>query len=209
MKKILFVGLMIILSGCAVGNKYDYRSSAISLPVKSTQSAKVAVSVDDQRPYVVAGEKGPNFVGLQRGGFGNPFDVTTASGKPLAEDMAFVLKKALEDSGYQIVETTSSSGNHKMFVLAAGDDGADKVVLLNIKEWKSDIYMGITLHSDIELTVYSVDGQVLANNTMKFEEGIGGAHIGASSNSQVIISEFSRRIGYLFNQEDIRKALRD
>lgn len=206
MKRLWLVAMLLMLSGCAVGNKYDYRTSSITLPTQSTQASKVVLAVNDERPYVVNGKKPANFVGLMRGGFGNPFDVNTVSGKPLTEDMAVAIEKALGKSGYQVVNVETSADN-QVLVNAAAANGASRIILLDVKEWKSDVMMSITLHCDIELTILDRQGTVLAKNQMKFDEGIGGAQIGATKNSQAVTAEFAKRIGYLFNKEEVRSAL--
>ena len=87
--KIFGMSLLIMaVTGCAIGNQYDYRTANVSLPL--TGDGVLGVGVLDNRSYVLSGEKEPNFVGLQRGGFANPFNVTTASGKPLTDDMSDV-----------------------------------------------------------------------------------------------------------------------
>ena len=78
MMRLLIVALSAVaLAGCAVGNTYDYQAADIGLPVVG--KGKVGVAVVDRRPYVLSGDKEADFVGLQRGGFGNPFNVTTRS----------------------------------------------------------------------------------------------------------------------------------
>jgi hypothetical protein len=205
-KKIIWVFVVVLLSGCAVGNKYDYRSSSIALPIKSTDHHELVLSVEDSRPYVLEGKKSANFVGLQRGGFGNPFDVTTASGKPLTEDMSAAITQALIDAGYQVVKVdgTADSG---FLVNTATKNGATRILSLKVNEWKSDIYMSITLHCDLELKVFNSQGEMLAESNMKFVEEIGGAQIGGTKNSAAMTNEFAKRIGYLFNKQEIRSAL--
>mgnify|MGYP001351673394 CR=1 FL=1 len=207
MKKFLFLIMVVLLAGCAVGNKYDYRSSAIDLSVKSSENKKILLSVEDLRPYVVNGSKPPNFVGLQRGGFGNPFGVTTSSQEPLATDMAIAIKNALSDVGYEVTNIKEAAPNREYLVNLAAENGANRIVELKINEWKSDVFMSITLHCDLALTVFDPNGDVLATNRMKFEEAIGGAKIGASKNSQAVTAEFSKRIGYLFNKKEVRDSL--
>lgn len=206
MRNVVFILLAILISGCAAGNKYDYRASIITLPVKSDDRVTVVLSVKDMRPYVLNGDKGPDFVGLQRGGFANPFDVTTASGGPLTEDMAESIEASLTDKGYQVVNAHGTSGFDDL-VKTALDEGADRIILLVVHNWKSDIYMSITLHSDIRLKVYDGSGELLAENEMIFVEEIGGAMIGAEKNSREVTEEFAKRIGYMFNKESIRSAL--
>jgi hypothetical protein len=97
--KLWMLFVLLGLSGCAVGNQHQYAGVAPDLTLKATHS--VAVVVVDRRPYVVSGDKDPDFVGLQRGGFGNPFDVTTASGKALASDIADDVTAAPQEAGRQ------------------------------------------------------------------------------------------------------------
>ncbi len=206
MMRFVFGCLLLLLAGCAVGNKYDYRSSEISLPLKAVTYKDVVLSVEDARPYVLSGGKASSFVGLQRGGFGNPFDVTTASGRPLTEDLAVAITRALNAAGYQVF-TVDGNGDTGLLVSSAAKNGAARIIALSVKEWKSDIFMSITLHSDIELKIYNGKGEMLAQSVLKFDDEIGGAQIGAARNSEIVASEFSKRIGYLFNRTEIRDAL--
>ncbi len=206
MKKIIWLFVAISLSGCAGGNKYDYSSSSIALPIKSTDHHNLVLSIEDSRPYILNGKKRSNFVGLQRGGYGNPFDVTTASGKTLTEDMSVAITKALVDSGYQVLNVNGNPDSG-FLVNTATENGATRIVTLKVNEWKSDIYMGITLHCDIELRAFNSNGEMLAESDMKFVEEIGGAQIGAARNSETVANEFAKRIGYLFNKKEIRGVL--
>jgi hypothetical protein len=68
-----------LLGGCAFGRTYSYSDVPIAMQAISS-SGSVTVAVVDDRPYVLSGGKPDRFVGLMRGGFGNPFDVNTQSG---------------------------------------------------------------------------------------------------------------------------------
>ena len=206
MKNLLLAMAILFLAGCAVGNKYDYRSSKISLPLKSSDQQVLALQVSDLRSYVVNGQKNASFVGLQRGGFGNPFDVTTGSGSPLSDEMAVAIVAALTRAGYDVYQV-KGAGRDALF-LEGRKAGSRRFLLLEINEWKSDVFMGITLHCDLKLEIYDGSGEKLAGNTMKFVEGIGGAQIGGAKNSEAVTREFAKRIGYLFNKDEILKALK-
>ncbi|SFK27443.1 hypothetical protein SAMN04488082_1195 [Desulfomicrobium apsheronum] len=206
MKKLALICMLFVVTGCAVGNKYDYHTRTISLPVKSEMHKKIIFDVEDLRPYVQSEKKKPNFVGLQRGGFGNPFDVTTASGNPLAMDMKESVTRALNDSGYDVVSVNKEFDKKSLGDIALQNNVA-RVIILTINEWKSDVYMNITLYCDLVLSIYNDSGSLLIKNDMKFEEAIGGAQISASKNSDTVSSEFGRRIGYLFNKKEVRDAL--
>ena len=206
MKNCVFVLLVLLVSGCAVGNKYNYQASSISLPMKTESSDVLVLLVRDLRPYILNGEKAPDFVGLQRGGFGNPFDVTTVSGKPMATEMTAAIADGLANSGYRVVEVF---GDHDMAALVAraASEAASRIVVLRVKEWKSDIMMSITMHCDMTLAVYQADGGLLAENSARFTQSAGGAQMGGNKNSQSVTKEFAKQIGYLFNEASVREAL--
>jgi hypothetical protein len=206
MKKLVLIVFVFILAGCAVGNKYNYRTSPMALPVRPVDHKAVVVSVEDCRPYVLSGQREASFVGIQRGGYGNPFDVTTVSGGPMTEDMAAAIVRGLNAVGYSV---TYVLGEPEILLLLkkAAKEKATRIVVLKVYDWKSDIYLGTTLSCDLQLSVFDGKGQLLAKNTMKFEEEIGGAQIGADKNSQTVSDEFAKRIGYLFSKEEIRNAL--
>ena len=75
----------------------------MDIPVKPSEQRTLILSVEDWRPYVLSHDKEPNFIGLQRGGYGEPWDVTTGSGKPMTEDMSAAIEKGLKDVGYNVV----------------------------------------------------------------------------------------------------------
>ena len=86
MRKFFLLGIAgFLFSGCAIGNTHRYDLGNAALVAESDK--RVAVCVADERPYVLSGEKPGSFVGLLRGGFGNPFDINTTSGEPMASDI--------------------------------------------------------------------------------------------------------------------------
>jgi hypothetical protein len=197
----------LVLIGCAAGARYDYRSQSVILPLQGDGQTTLVLQVEDQRPYVLSGDKSPDFVGLQRGGWGNAFDVTTVSGASLTEDMATSIGKSLEDAGFRIVPVKGATELAGLTRLAE-QKGASRILQLRVREWKSDIYMGIRLTFDLDLAVYDAAGERLAENRMQGDEPVGGAKMSPSRNSQHMAEEFSKRIGYLFNNPAIRDALK-
>jgi hypothetical protein len=180
----LFLGL----SGCAVGNRYDYGSAIQGLPV--TGSGPLAVDVVDARPYVLSGEKGPDFVGLQRGGFGNPFDVRTGSGRPLAAEMRESIAKALQEKGFNVMD---------------GNASAPRKLELRVFEWKTDVMMKMKTLYDLKLSVFDGNGKLLAQSAAKGEDvGSGGFESGNAANAA---RTFELRFTELIRDEAVRNAL--
>ena len=164
------------LGGCAVGNHQQYAGVVPDLKVTSQRS--VAVAVVDNRPYVVVGDKTPDFVGLQRGGFGNPFDVSTDSGKPLATDLSDNIVAALRQRGLAAEAVAVKPGASSDAALqAASAAGKDRALILDIREWKSDTYTNTALLYYVEARVCDATGRSLASVSKNGDDDLGGDFI--------------------------------
>ena len=196
--------LLVLATGCAVGNKYDYQQADIGLPLKG--NGGVGLGVLENREYVLNGKKEANFIGLQRGGFGNPFNVTTASGDPLTEDMYRALSTALTNSGFSVSKLDISSADATVVAEAVSKDGRERNVVLVVTDWKTDVYANVKLIYDLTLQVLEKDGTVIASNQSKGEESLGGAGFG-KHNSTTAASAFELKVSRLFNTPEIVQAL--
>jgi hypothetical protein len=180
--------LLLSLGGCAVGNRYDYGNAISGLPVSG--SGKLAVAVVDARPYVLSGDKKPDFVGLQRGGFGNPFDVRTGSGRPLADEMRDSIAKALQQQGFAVV---------------GGTEAAPRKLELRVFDWKTDVMVKMKTTYDLQLSVFDASGALLAQSKAKGEDvGSGGFESGNATNAA---RTFELRFTELVRDEAVRNAL--
>jgi hypothetical protein len=92
---LMWVIMVVSLSGCAVGQKFSYDNITINLG-SAGAIGNFSIAVLDFREYVKSGNKSESFVGLSRGGFGNPFDVETRSGSALASEMAAAIAASLQ-----------------------------------------------------------------------------------------------------------------
>ena len=205
--KLVFVfALLLVVTGCAVGNSYDYRKANASLPL--TGSGELGAGVVEMRSYVLDGDKTPNFIGLQRGGFGNPFDVKTSSGKAMTDDMTDVLSRALNSAGYTVKQLYFSSPDSAVVADIIVKENKEKNVILMVKEWKTDVMMNFRLIYDLDFQVIDSQGNVLASNTLEGDEKLGGAGF-ESQNSKSAVAAFETKIGRLFNNPEIIAALQN
>lgn len=186
--RLLVLVLILPLGACAVGNRYDYRGSIHGLPVTGTGS--VAVEVADARPYVLDGEKKPDFVGVQRGGFGNPFDVRTASGEPLASEMRDAIVSAMQQQGFTVVPP---------------DAAAPRRLALRILQWRTDVMMRMSVQYDLTLGVYDGQGTLLASSATQGEEILGGGF--ESANSANAAKTFEQCFATLMRDAAVKAAL--
>ena len=195
----------LFLFGCAAGNQYMYKTESVGLPLDPREEAiSIAVGVKDNRPYVLNGDKPPTFVGLQRGGFGNPFNVTTASGKPFAEDVTDVLADMLRRSGY-LAKWESTVEFLPEFTEGVAREKLPMGVYVQINEWKTDVYASVQLHYDLELFIVDGEGSITGTATQAGSEPIGGWTM--SGNDQRASQSLATKLSYLFVDPEIQAAM--
>jgi hypothetical protein len=125
----------------------------------------------------------------------------------MTEDMAEAMVKGLADVGYQVIYVSGKPETVTLIDTAA-QNHANRIIVLKVHDWKSDIYLAITLHCDLLLSAHNSSGELLAESKASFVEEIGGGLVGSAKNAEFLADEFAKRIGYLFNKEELRTALR-
>lgn len=207
-KVALPLAVVALLSGCAVGNKHAYHDAN---PTTTTRTDKsVAVASLDGRPYILAGKSTPDFVGMQRGGFGNPFDVLTASGRPLSSEFSNAIKAALVRNGANVivVETQPASDN-KAAITSLVATQRDRLLLLDISEWVSDTFQNTGLGYTLRIAVADTNGKELAQKTIKADLNLGGSVINPPGHAkEVIPPAFRQAVEQLLNSPEITAALK-
>lgn len=166
--------VLMSISGCAVGNKYDLANSVPDISQAGT--ADVALGVHDVREYIRDNDKDSDFIGLQRGGFGNPFDVSTLSGNPLSKDIADSIAKGLSNKGYALstVEVLPNYSNSEA-EQAVISLKKDRSILVTIEGWKSDTMYTTALYYKLHAVVYDKAGTKLAENSILGRDNLGGS----------------------------------
>jgi hypothetical protein len=152
----MVVVLAALSAGCAVGQTITYHDATPSLRPPAAP-VPLAIAVQDQRPEVLSGKKAPTFVGLMRGGYGNPFDVNTTSRKALADDVMAVLWRSFGASGYRLsgVAVAPTASAQEIVTKVAGK-GAARLLVVQLGWLKSDTYMSTTLKYDLTARVFDV-----------------------------------------------------
>jgi hypothetical protein len=142
--------------------------------LKCSSIRSVAVAVLDERPYVLNKQKAPSYVGLMRGGYGNPFDLWTESGAPLAEDMLSTVADSLKARGIKVIPLkTSPTDSLNSVMTRLGESQAERLLLLEMKEWYSDYLPkaytaeSSTLFLNLELTVFDRNLKKIEKNNLQ------------------------------------------
>lgn len=202
------LSLTALLAGCAVGNKHAYHDANASTATRTDKS--VAVASLDQRQYVVSGKSTPDFVGMQRGGFGNPFDVLTVSGRPLAGEFSDAIKGALARNNVNVVTVdTKPAADNKTAVTNLVATHRDRLVLVNISEWVADTFNNTTLSYDLRLSVADASGKEIAAKTLRADLELGGSLMNPPGHAkEVIPPTFRKTIEEMLNSPEVVAALK-
>ena len=202
MRGLLIVFATLQLVGCAVGVTHSLDS--VNPNIKATSGGAVELAVQDKRTFVVSGEKLPSFIGLSRGGFGNPFDVNTTSGKALANDVSKVIENALTKNGIKVlsIEISPSTSEEKAVELLAST--GNKSIFLKIISWKSDTYTQTTLNYNLELEILDKAGKILATNSVSGNESVSGPSWTAKDKVPPLLND---KIEMLFAEPKIASKL--
>lgn len=172
------------LGGCVAGQTIglDYAPEGAR---SSSRNVSVNVDVTDSRPYIADGSKNGAFIGNYRGGFGNPFDVKTSSGEPLATIVKRDLSADLKALGFNVAE-----------------DKAARKVRVTINEWKFDAYTNLTYWYDITVAILDAQNRPLKQHTLKNSVNIeGSAWTGPKSAAEREVPKLYRGI--------VRKMVRE
>jgi hypothetical protein len=198
--------LLLTLGACGGGATYDFAAVNPALTVSSGRT--VSVSVIDQRPYVVNGEKPPRFAGTATGRTRETVDVSTASGRPLAEELTDAVVRALGRQSISASALPLPKGVPEEEALTAfRAQGAERLLAVRMYEWQTNAITRVTAHWDMEATVYDRSGGILARRATRGTRPIGTTDLRGDS-SRIAIGELSRKLSDLLNKPAITTALK-
>jgi len=202
------VAAAIALGGCATGNRHAYTGATPEFAVSGTRVAVVAVR--DARPYVLSGRWAPEFAGLTRGAAGNPTDILTESGNPLAADFGTTIAAALRARGFKAsVLEGPVPGSAEEIAAAQKKAGAERLAVVMIREWQSDTFVNTTLDFDLDLQVYDPTGKVLAATRLTGRNDLGGDAADPRGHARTAVPAAYRRIlEQLFSAQPIVNSLK-
>ena len=192
-----------LLTGCAIGNKFDIRHATAVAP---SGSSTVSVGGVDEREYLRKGEIEPEYVGMTRGGYGNPFRVKTASKQPFAQEAAQVVAASL---GSRVRGAVKSYSTRDAALHALRSIGAQRLALLRVKAWESDTLINTSVNVDLVLEIYNSAGNLIASSSDTAYRDLGGNIASPPMHARkVVIAELGRSLTKLMEQPSVASALR-
>lgn len=196
--------VVLVLTGCAFGQKIDYTQAHHALP-PTASSKRLAVTVLDKRLYVVSGAKAENFVGLSRGGWGEPFEVKTLSNQPLAAEMTQALAQSFTSSAAPVQAVTARvSAGREGAISALAASGAERLVLLTLNQWRTDSLANTKLDFEMTFEVFDSQAQLLASNQISGQEVSSSDIRKGRADAQ---NWFSYKVGQLLSKPAVAHAI--
>ena len=147
--RFVFLTTVFLLTGCVAGQsiKMAYEPSPVSA---ENLGVDVQVLSDDQREFVVSGNKQPNYIGHYRAGFGNTWGVTTQNKQPLADNLRRDVSSDLVALGFDVV-----------------DRDAGRILKIVIYDWNFDTYVNGKMWYQVHVSVESANGETLAESDLE------------------------------------------
>jgi hypothetical protein len=166
------------LSGCGgFGETIDY-SGKRSLELQGILPTRVAVVVQDERPYVVDESHSKTFVGVSRSLMGIPYSIHTSSNKNFADDFADIVRASLESEGSAVDVLPSVEKESEEMLISRVREPGRVALIFKLNDWKTDTYFNTSFNYDIELKI--IDGRgVVAAKTQE----IGDREVSSSEGS--------------------------
>lgn len=210
--RIAVLSLAFLLVGaCTLQNRYAYHKLDPKLTVSG--HSRVALASHDQREYVLNRQKHPKFTGLFRSGFGIPYDITTNTGKPVADEFTDAMHRALKKKGFTTIPVkTRHQEAAEEIITSAVTTQAEKILMLTIYEWKGETFGVTSVHFNLSLDVLDGKGNTIVTKDLSGHEILGGQLLDHLANplrfaKNAVPREFVKKIEELLNSPEISHAL--
>jgi ankyrin repeat protein len=186
----------------------DYKYLLIKLNYKG--SGKIVLTVQDKRPYIISGEKKPEYVGyFRKANFGQPYDATTPNKNPLSEVLSSRIAESLKRAGYDVIEVKSiPAETDNATIETMKQYGTNKIVIMTLREWLSEAYYNVGLTYDVGLTIMDENGNTVAVENIKGSDDLGDRNWVPEMRAKVYVPEAAKKkLEELFNKREIIKSL--
>jgi hypothetical protein len=197
--------LAVLSTGCA--QRISHPLDTVSPDISTRSGSSIGLGVQDKRDYVISKEKAASFVGINRFNFGIPISVSTASGKPLADDFTQVIKTALVGKGTKVTVVELPVGTDESEALSRVAVAGQKGLVLLVNEWKSGGFTNTSIAYDIQAMVVDSAGKVVATKRLAGEDNLGQVGGSQEHARTAVPLAFRKKIEELFSAPEIASNL--
>ena len=159
---VLLAVLSVWAMGCVAGNTMAFEYAAPATSTVGQGKTVVLLPVADERPYILEKDEPLTFVGEMRNGYGMPFNVNTANGRPFAEVVTSAVQRDLEAAGFTVVRGERAQGSNR-------------ALSVTMKEFMSNTSINIDVVWDFVVRVLDGSGNVVAEDADQGEQELKGS----------------------------------
>ncbi len=198
--RLCYLVFPLLLIGCAFGKTTNYRGYSEFGP--AYDMPPINLGVMENRPYVLDGSKDLSYCGTHRSIGGVPYNMNTASGNPLVEDLCSLLSESLRRYDVYVLEKSIPMGISEQEAARKLSSDGRKSILLILNEWRTHIYFNPTLDYNLKMCAINEDGEIITDIIDS-----GTVAFGPKQEIQNLAVAVKKIYGGLFNHPQIKKAL--
>ncbi len=152
--------IVFFISGCG-GSRYDLTIAQFRTTIEG--SGRLALIVQDQRPFILDGQKKPTYIGIHRSKYGIPKDAYTRTGGTVAEDIATIMTASLRASGFQVKPVfVAHTDSLDSSIAEIKSPEFDRIIVLTLEQFRSDSWVEVEFKWDINMSIYDGRGALIA-----------------------------------------------
>ncbi|WP_264874401.1 hypothetical protein [Vibrio agarivorans] len=164
----------------------------------------VSIAVLDKRPYVVDGDKTPDFEGIIRSGLGIPYSHSTITKEPLATYLGNRIEYGIAKKGIDVERHTTDTSTQFSELISKLESDSKPSVVFVLNEWKYDFHaFSDSSWYDVDVTVIDRTGSNTLTKHYAGEDDI--------PSSDAIMNEMMRlyqaRFEMILSDQELRNVI--
>ncbi len=206
--KLGYVLILTLLMGCAISRKVEYDGIYANVP---SFKQRIALACWDQREQILNGARQPDFVGYTRSGAGIAYPMGTANGMPFSDNMNSSIAASLTKKGSTVATIpTQFSEKESMIISKLKKAKSNRLILIDCKQFFTDGYGAISLMYELQVNIYSEQGDLLKQKTFSGKRPLGGSVAwGPGKYKEYMPEAFKKLIEEIFSDPDIAPILQN
>jgi len=202
--RVLSLLVFLFFNGCIISQKTNYTDGfyEIKLPI-SRNYHDIVLAVQDKRSYILDGSFSPSYTGTLQALNGISYPLHTLSDKPLADDLAVLLEKALEKNSLNVELQFVKPIQDIEEIYSTSKLMNKRLVILVLRDWQTDTFIESDFIYNINLLVINDQGKKIFEINRQAKKRIYAPGNGTPTLKEQIESVIEN----IFNTPEILKAI--
>jgi hypothetical protein len=200
------INLLVFLffTGCVISQKTNYTDGFYEIKLPITRNYyDIVLVVQDKRPYVLDGSFSPSYCGTLQALNGISYPLHTLSDKPLTDDLAILLEKALEKNSLNVELQFAKPIQEIEEIYSTSKTLNKRLLILILRDWQTDTFVNSDFIYNFNLLVINDQGKKIFEINSQAKKRIYAPGNGTPTLKEQIESVFEG----VFNSPEILKAI--